>query len=196
MRKILLVAVTLVALAIASCTPSETTNTNNSNNANNVAAASPSPTLTPARGVAPRRDDKTWAMEVAQDGTAEVELGRLAAQKGQSPDVKRFGQRMVTDHSKAGAELKQIAAKKSITLPTEVKAEQKEAHDRLAKLSGAEFDREYMSLMAQDHDKAVSAFQEESTGGADAELKAFATKTLPTLQEHQRLAHEIKDKLK
>ncbi|HEY8226134.1 MAG TPA: DUF4142 domain-containing protein [Pyrinomonadaceae bacterium] len=193
MRKILLVAVALVALAIASCTPSETTNTNNSNN---VAAASPSPTLTPARGVAPRRDDKTWAMEVAQDGTAEVELGRLAAQKGQSPDVKRFGQRMVTDHSKAGAELKQIATKKSITLPTEVKAEHKEARDRLAKLSGAEFDREYMSLMAQDHDKAVSAFQEESTGGADAELKAFATKTLPTLQEHQRLAHEIKDKLK
>jgi len=181
---------------LAGCTPGDNLNVNsNSTNNSNATAAAPSATTTPARGVPPRRDDTTWVTDVAQDGMAEVELARVAAQKAQNPEVKRFAQRMLSDHTKANAELKQLATTKSITLPAQVKPEQKDAHDRLAKMSGAEFDREYMSIMVSDHDKAVTAFQEESQDGSDPELKAWATKTLPTLQEHQRLAREINGKL-
>ena len=126
----------------------------------------------------------------------EVELGRLAAQKGQSPDVKKFGQKMVDDHSKAGDELKQLASRKGVTLPTEMKAEQKADKDKLTKLSGADFDKEYMSMMVEDHDKDVKDFQTEASGGGDADVKAFASKTLPTLQEHQKMAKDIKSKQK
>ncbi len=134
-------------------------------------------------------------MEAGPGGLTEVELGRLAAQKGQSADVKKFGQRMVTDHSKANAELKKLAASKGITLPTEMNAEQMAEHAKLAKLSGAEFDREYMTLMVEDHDKDVAAFLDEAKDGSDPDIKSFAAKTLPTLQEHQRMAKEIKAKL-
>ncbi len=114
---------------------------------------------------------------------AEVELGRLAAQKGHSPDVKRFGERMVTDHSKANDELKQLAVRKGITLPAEPTAQQKQEKERLSKLSGVQFDSEYMKLMVEDHDKDVKAFQDETHGAPDPDIKSFAAKTLPTLQE-------------
>ena len=126
---------------------------------------------------------------------AEVELGRLAAQKGHSPDVKRFGERMVTDHSKANDELKQLAVRKGITLPAEPTAQQKQEKERLSKLSGVQFDRENMKLMVEDHDKDVKAFQDETHGAADPDIKSFAAKTLPTLQEHQKMAKDINGKL-
>jgi putative membrane protein len=121
-------------------------------------------------------------MEAGPGGLAEVELGRLAAQKGQSAAVKKFGQRMVSDHSKANAELKKLATSKGITLPTEMNAEQMAEHNKLAKLSGTEFDREYMALMVEDHDKDIAAFEEEAKDGSDPDIKSFAQKTLPTLQ--------------
>jgi len=157
--------------------------------------AQSTPAITPARGVPSRHDDRAFVMEAGPGGLAEVELGRLAAQKGQSADVKKFGQRMVADHSKANAELKKLAASKGITLPAEMNAEQMAEHAKLAKLSGADFDREYMTLMVEDHDKDVAAFLDESKDGSDPDIKSFAAKTLPTLQEHQRMAKEIKAKL-
>jgi len=169
-------------------------NTNGSNG-NMMAHATPTTTSTPARGVPARHDDRAFVLEAGPGGLAEVELGRLAAQKGQSADVKRFGQRMVSDHSKANAELKKLAASKGITLPAEMNAEQKAERDKLAKLSGPEFDREYMSLMVEDHNKDVAAFQEEAKDGSDPDIKSFAAKILPTLQEHQRMSKEIKAKL-
>jgi len=93
--------------------------------------AQSTPAITPARGVPSRHDDRAFVMEAGPGGLAEVELGRLAAQKGQSADVKKFGQRMVTDHTKANAELKKLAASKGITLPAEMNAEQKAERDKL-----------------------------------------------------------------
>jgi putative membrane protein len=168
-------------------------NTNGGSNSNMMAQSTPA--TTPARGVPSRHDDRAFVMEAGLGGLAEVELGRLAAQKGQSADVKKFGQRMVTDHSKVNAELEKLAASKGITLPKEMNAEQMAEHAKLAKLSGAEFDREYMTLMVADHDKDVAAFLDEAKDGSDPDIKSFAAKTLPTLQEHQRMAKEIKAKL-
>jgi putative membrane protein len=127
-------------------------------------------------------------MEAARGGMAEVELGQLASQKAQSDQVKQFAQRMVQDHGKANDELKSLAQQKNITLPTELDAKHKATHDRLSKLSGAQFDRAYMQDMLQDHRKDVNEFRKESQSGRDPEVKAWAAKTLPTLEEHLTLA--------
>lgn len=140
-------------------------------------------------------DSTTFMNEAAQGGMAEVALGQLAAQKGASDAVRQFGQQMVTDHSKANTELKALAAKKNITLPSDVNSEQKSLMEKLSKLSGAEFDKEYVNAMVDDHEKDVSAFEKQSTGGNDADAKAFAAKTLPTLQHHLQMIKDIKSKM-
>ncbi|HEV7681521.1 MAG TPA: DUF4142 domain-containing protein [Pyrinomonadaceae bacterium] len=136
-------------------------------------------------------DDRTFMMEAATGGMAEVEMGQMAAAKGQSAKVKSFGQRMVRDHSKANAELKQLAMHKGVTLPAELTPEQMIGKEKLSNLSGADFDREYMMMMVADHDKDVKAFADKSSNAADPDLKKFATKTLPTLKVHQRMAKTI-----
>jgi putative membrane protein len=137
------------------------------------------------------RSDRDFATKAAQDGMAEVALGELATRQASNEEVKQFAQRMVRDHSKANDELKELASRKGITLPSEVQGKQKALQDRLGKLSGADFDREYMRAMVKDHDSAVALFEKESRTGGDPELKAWAEKTLPTLREHQTMAREL-----
>jgi putative membrane protein len=134
--------------------------------------------------------DKKFAMGAAQGGLAEVELGHLAAQKGQSEKVKQFGQRMVDDHTNANNQLKSLAAKDNITLPTSINAKDQALKDKLSGLSGADFDRTYMQSMVKDHQKDISEFQKEANSGSNADLKGFAAQTLPTLQEHLRMAQD------
>jgi len=128
--------------------------------------------------------DEHFIREAAMGGMAEVELGKLAATKASSAEVKTFAQKMVDDHSKAGDELKTIAEKKNIAWPAALDSSHKATYDRLSKLSGAEFDKAYMSDMLKDHKMDVSAFRKESQTGKDPEVKAFASKTLPTLEDH------------
>lgn len=135
--------------------------------------------------------DRNFVMEAAMGGMMEVELGRIAAQQGMSDAVKQFGQRMVDDHSKANEELMTIASSKGITLPTTL-GEKHRAHvTKLSGMTGADFDREYVKMMVSDHRKDVNEFEKQSMRGTDADLKAFATKTLPTLQEHLRMAEAL-----
>jgi len=135
--------------------------------------------------------DKDFMMEAALGGMMEVELGRMATQQGTSDAVKQFGQRMVDDHSKANQELMSLASSKGITLPTSIDDKHKKEMTKLSAMSGAEFDRAYSKLMLSDHKKDVAAFEKQSTRGADADLKAFASKTLPTLQEHLKMANAL-----
>jgi putative membrane protein len=135
--------------------------------------------------------DAKFVHEAAAGGMAEVSLGKLAAGKATNPDVKQFAQRMVDDHSKANDELKALASQKGVTLPVDVDPAAKAIEGRLSKLSGETFDKAYMQDMVKDHDKDVAAFKHASTTAADADLKAWAAKTLPTLQEHQTLAKSL-----
>jgi len=135
--------------------------------------------------------DHNFIMDAAMGGMMEVELGRVAAEKGMSDAVKQFGQRMVDDHSKANSELMSLASSKGITLPTELDAKHREQVTKFSAMSGAELDREYTKMMVSDHRKDVSEFEKQSTRGTDSDLKAFATKTLPTLQEHLRMAEAL-----
>jgi putative membrane protein len=190
MKRILIIVAAFSTLAMLGC--SETSSSSNANAIVTTNTTSPSPA---ARTATLTDSDRNFINEAAAGGLAEVELGRLAAQKAHSPDVKRFGERMVTDHSKANDELKALAVRKGITPPTEVTAAQKDEKESLSKLSGAEFDRKYMKLMVEDHDQDVKAFQDQANGAADPDLKSFAARTLPTLQEHQKMAKEINAKL-
>jgi putative membrane protein len=126
--------------------------------------------------------------DAAEGGIMEVELGRLAAEKAASAQVKEFGKRMEQDHSKANKELEQLAAKKNIDLPKQLDGKHKAEVDRLAKLSGEKFDREYMQAMIKDHKEDVAKFQREAEKGKDPDIKQFASQTLPTLKKHLELA--------
>jgi len=135
-------------------------------------------------------------MHAAQGGLAEVQMGKLAAQNASSPEVKQFGQKMADDHGKANDELMSWASKNSVTLPTDLDAKHKADQDRLSKLSGAAFDRAYMTAMVADHNKDVAEFKRASTTAKNPDLKAWAAKTLPTLEEHQTMAKDTSAKVK
>ena len=139
--------------------------------------------------------DNFWS-EAAIGGMAEVELGRLASTKAQNSEVKRFAEMMVSDHSKANEELKALAKKKNIILPTALDAEHQSTIQRLQGMSGTEFDRAYVDDMVEDHEADVQAFEKQSTDDSDPDAKAFAAKTLPTLQKHLDAIRAIQARLK
>ncbi len=131
--------------------------------------------------------DRDFLMDAAMGGLEEVELGRWATQKGTSEAVKQFGQRMVTDHSQANTELMTLATSKGITLPSALDEKHQKEVAKITAMSGAAFDRAYAKKMLSDHKKDVSDFEKQSNRGTDPDLKAFAAKTLPTLQEHLQM---------
>jgi putative membrane protein len=142
--------------------------------------------------------DKKFIHEAATGGREEVALGKLATQKASSPDVKQFGQRMVDDHSKANDQLEQLAKNKSVDLSMNKDKTDKKiqsAVDKLSKYDGADFDKHYMDMMVSDHEKDVKEFQNASKNAKDMDVKSFASDTLPTLEDHLKMAKEIQSKL-
>jgi len=140
--------------------------------------------------------DAQFATKAAQGNMAEVNLGKLATEKSQSDDVKKFGQMMVDDHSKAGDDLKGVASKNNLTLPDDVNAQQKAEQQRLEKLSGAAFDRAYMQMMVKDHVKDVAEFRKEANStAANSDLRDFAKRTYPTLENHLTQAKAVNEAL-
>jgi len=140
-------------------------------------------------------DDQTFAKKAAQGGKAEVELGHLAEKHAQSDEVKKFGKRMVTDHSKANKELMAVVEKNKLEVPKGIGKEHKALFDKLSKLDGKEFDVEYMKAMVKDHEEDVAEFAEAAKTLKNDELKAFAANTLPVIQEHLKMAKSISGKL-
>ncbi|MGV9013115.1 MAG: DUF4142 domain-containing protein [Flavobacteriales bacterium] len=140
--------------------------------------------------------DTAFVKKIAIGGMAEVELGKMAADRGMDTKVKTFGTRMVTDHGKANDELKSITETKNIQLPTDMDAEHKTLIDSLSKLSGKAFDTAYVNAMLDGHKKTLAILQEEAANGTDADLKAFAAKTATVVQEHLTLIQQIQEGLK
>lgn len=173
------------------------------------APGTPQPTMQPGRAGMPgttpntpgisndttsmktRADDKKFVRDAAMGGLTEVELGKLAAEKGSTDSVKQFGQKMVDDHTKANEELKQVASTESITIADSLDAKHQARVDKLSKLSGAAFDKAYMKDQVKDHQMDVSEFQNEAQNGTEVKVKDFAAKTLPTIQGHLAMAKDI-----
>jgi putative membrane protein len=147
------------------------------------------------RGQLSEKDFK-FVRDAARGGAMEVQLGQLAAQKAENQAVKDFGQRMVTDHGKANSELRRIAESKGAMLPAEMTHHENSNMEKFEKLSGREFDKEYAEHMVKDHKKDVKEFQDASKDLTDPDLKAFAEKTLPTLQDHLRSAQDVEASVK
>jgi putative membrane protein len=135
-----------------------------------------------AGAVAPA--DKNFMLAAAESGMLEVRLGGIAEKKGTRQEVKDFGAMMVSDHGKAGEELKAVAAKNGVTLPSALDAEHKAIVKRLRNLSGAAFDQAYVEEMVKAHTKDASAFETASKNAKDPDLKAFAQRTLPIIKTH------------
>ncbi len=139
----------------------------------------------------PLASAKRFIKEAAEGSATDVALGRLAQEKGSSDAVKQFGKRMVDDHSKVSEELKQLAEMAQIEATSETPKKARKAQDKLSKLSGVDFDRAYTKMMVSEHKGDVKAFEREARNSAVPAMKNFAAKTLPTLQEHLKLAEEL-----
>ena len=139
--------------------------------------------------------DTAFVLEAAQGGLAEVQLGKLAAEKGSDPDVKAFGQQMVDEHTKANDQLQAIAHDRKMTLPETLSSKDQATSDRLRKLSGAAFDKAYIADMVKDHQMDVKAFGKEATSGENPAVTNFASLTLPVLQSHLDKAKAIHAKI-
>ncbi len=135
--------------------------------------------------------DRTFAMKAASGGLAEIQAAQLAQQQGSSPQVKQFAERMITDHTQANNDLQQIAQQENIDLPTQPTQQDMSGMQHLRGMKGSAFDRGYAQEEVRDHQQDVALFRQEAASGKDQALKAYAQKTLPTLQQHLQLAQAM-----
>ncbi|MBR8840202.1 MAG: DUF4142 domain-containing protein [Stigonema ocellatum SAG 48.90 = DSM 106950] len=193
--KILTTALVAIALSLGTDFASNAQQNNNTPEtpSSTTQPAQPSQNASPTQSgqTSLSSSDRKFITQAAEGGLAEVQLGELASQRGSSDAVKQFGQRMVQDHTQANNQLQQLAAQKNVTLPKGIGKENQKVKQKLSKLSGASFDRAYINDMVQDHTKDVSSFQRQAQQAQDPDLKAFATQTLPILQEHLQMARSI-----
>jgi len=141
--------------------------------------------------------DADFLIRSISDGVAEVKLAEMADKRADSMAVKDFARQMQTDHTQANQKLMGFAKDLKIGVVAGTEREQREAVNRLSKLNGAEFDRAYMQLMVDEHNKAILLFENYSKGSAgNADLREMASKTLTKLREHRKEAQNILDGLK
>lgn len=138
--------------------------------------------------------DRDFAMHAASGGMAEVQTAQLAQQRATSQQVKQFAQRMITDHTAANDELMQIAKQQNIDLPAQPTGKDATEEQTLRGLNGTQFDQAYARDEVSDHETDIALFRKEAQSGQDPALKAFAQKTLPTLQQHLLLAQAMNNK--
>jgi putative membrane protein len=131
--------------------------------------------------------DMEFVKKAASGGMMEVHMGQMAEKQGQSAEVKEIGRRMVQDHTNANQRLMALAQSKGLKLP-------KEKMDH--KMGGANFDKEYLTMMVSDHEKDVAEFETEAKSGDDVDVKGFAKQTLPTLKEHLKMVKAAQAKMK
>ena len=139
------------------------------------------------------KSDAHRVQMIASGGMAEVELGKLAVEKGVSAEVKAFGQKMIDDHTKKNEELKALASTKGLELPAAPLQEEQAAIDRLSKLSGEEFDKAYIADMVDSHAKMERLLTETSTEAKDEDIRTFAKNTLVPVKEHEQHAQTLDD---
>jgi putative membrane protein len=139
--------------------------------------------------------EKSFIKDAASGGEMEVQLGKVAQQKGTAQEVKDFGKKMETDHGQAGDELKALASQNNVELPAQLERKHQMTVDKLSKYTGADFDKKYMADMVSDHKKDIAKFKKASKKAKDPALKQWIDKTLPTLEQHLQLAESTAQKV-
>ena len=133
--------------------------------------------------------DRGFMMMAAKDGMREVHMGQMAAQQGQSAEIKKLGNMILSDHTKANSQLMEIATKRGVKLDTRHKM------DKMSKKDMENFDQAWLTMMVTEHQKDIAAFQRQAQGNGDPEVKAFAKKTLPVLQKHLKAVQAAQKKM-
>ncbi|AZA53905.1 DUF4142 domain-containing protein [Chryseobacterium sp. G0201] len=203
MKKTILIIVAIAA--ITACNKKETTTVDHSADHSEMSApvdsgAMPEDSLstsqTSSEATSLNDQDRKFADAAAKGGMMEMMAGKLASQNATNSAVKKLGEMMVKDHTKANEELQQWASKTAYTLPTGLDADQQKAYDDLKAKKGADFDRMYTDMMVKDHEKTIADFKKEAADGYESSLKNFAAKTLPTLDHHLMESKKAKDAVK
>ena len=135
--------------------------------------------------------DREFMMKAAQGGMAEVQMGQLAKDNSSNDGVKSFGDKLINDHKAANDDLKDIASRANVTLPTDLDAKHKASIDRLSKLKGSAFDRAFLKDQVKDHEHDIAEFRKEANNGQDTDVKNFASQKLPTLEDHLKMARDL-----
>lgn len=141
-------------------------------------------------------DASEFAVEAADGGLLEVQLGTLALTKAASPQVKKFAQMMVDDHTKANNELKALAARKNITLPSVMSEDCQKKYYDMDQKKGTDFDKDYMDLMVKDHKDDIDEFEKAAEKSEDPDVKSWAAGKVTTLCHHLEEAQRVRDALK
>jgi putative membrane protein len=142
------------------------------------------------------RNDVKYLTESAQGLMSELKLGKLAQQRGSDERVRNFGQQMVTDHGKDLRQLQQLAAQKKIQLPETMNDDQRKEAEKLNKLSGQEFDKEYLRYEARDHSEDIKAQGKEMKKTLDPDLKKFASAEYETVTKHKETVDALRARIK
>jgi len=142
------------------------------------------------------KDDARMMREMAQSDLAEVQAGKVAAQKASSGEVKKFAQHMVDDHGKQLAEARDLAKKKNMQLPAQPMKKHQSAMKKLEQAAGQEFDKVFMQQMVKDHEDALKLAQNAAKNAKDKDLKAAAEKAVPVIQKHLEEAKKLAASLK
>lgn len=135
--------------------------------------------------------DKMFLRKAAEGGMAEVQLGQLAAQKGSSEQVKDFGQKMVTDHTKLNEKMQPIAEKMGVKPPSKLSKKDQKELDKLNTLSGTDFDKEYLTYMVKDHHQDLMEFRSEMQATQDPTLKTAVTEGEHVIDEHAQMVDKL-----
>jgi putative membrane protein len=140
-------------------------------------------------------DDKQFLTQASQGSYDEIQLGKLAEQKATNPDVKAFGQRMVTDHTRLNQKMKPYAEEWGIAAPTALSSDAQKEYDKLQGMSGNDFDKEYISDMVSDHAKDLDAFTKEVSNTKNTKFKASVEQGKSVVAAHKNMAYDLKKKL-
>jgi len=142
-----------------------------------------------------KRSDKSFITNSYENGLAEVSAANLALRKTANQEIKTFAEMMANEHGKANSELQSLAGTKSVELVNEPTMIAKGKEKLLDRKSGADFDKEYIDDAVKSHKKSVEAFEKAANEAEDADVKAFASKTLPTLKHHLSMAEDLQGKI-
>jgi putative membrane protein len=137
--------------------------------------------------------DRRFVTKASHDNQAEIQVAQLAVQRASNPDVKNFAQTLIDDHTQLGQQMQQLASSKGVTLKEENKEDREDK--KLSKLSGSDFDREFIKRMVAEHKKDVKEFQDRADDSKDPELKALVQATVPKLQHHLQMAQQLEQSI-
>lgn len=142
-----------------------------------------------------KENDSEFLVDATEINLEEIAIGQLAQQKSTNPEIKKFGKMLVDDHTKLSGEVKTVAESRNISLPTSITEDGKEQYNKLNEKSGLDFDKKFVDMMIDGHEKAIDKFTKASKNSNDEEIKTWASNNIASLTAHLQHAKMLKQDL-